>query len=133
MNTNANKKPNLLAAMECQICNAKHGWPDGDNCFYVGRSKKTFSPLGNPYQLGKDGDRQTVIQKYRRWLWQEIQQGWRSKAYEELVMIAEIYRYSTERNPVKLICWCAPLPCHAEVIVAAMEWLIKTDQLPKED
>jgi len=119
--------------MHCTICNAKHGWPDGNNRFYVGRSKKGDSPLGNPYQLGKDGDRLTVIEKYRRWLWEEIKKGKQSKAYEELVHIAQAYQYSTEFEPVQLICWCAPLPCHAEVIASAMDWLIKTNQLPQEN
>ena len=41
-----------------QLVNLNHGgWPDGDNCFYIGRSKKRESPLGNPFTLGKDGDR----------------------------------------------------------------------------
>lgn len=32
------------------------------------------SPLGNPYALGRDGNREAVIGKYRRWLWQQLQQ-----------------------------------------------------------
>jgi hypothetical protein len=119
--------------MHCEIHNANHGWPDGDNRFYVGRSKKKDSPLGNPYIVGKDGDRQTVMAKYRRWLWEEIKKGNKSAAYRELITIAEHYRYSSEWEPVKLICWCAPLPCHAEIIKSAMDWLIKNNQLPKQN
>lgn len=37
---------------------------------YVGRP----SVLGNPFVIGKDGDRPAVIFKYRRWLWTELQQ-----------------------------------------------------------
>lgn len=119
--------------LNCEICNANHSSPDGDNCFYVGRSiKEGASPLGNPFRLGKDGDRQTVIEKYRQWLWQEIKKGYKSPAYRELVAIAEACRYATEYEPVRLICWCAPFACHAEVIRSAAEWLIKTNQLPQD-
>ena len=37
---------------------------------YVGRP----SPLGNPYALGRDGNREQVIAKYRRWLWARLQE-----------------------------------------------------------
>jgi hypothetical protein len=36
---------------------------------YVGRP----SPLGNPYALGRDGSREQVIARYRRWLWAQLQ------------------------------------------------------------
>jgi hypothetical protein len=36
---------------------------------YVGRP----SPLGNPYLLGRDGNREEVIAQYRRWLWAQLQ------------------------------------------------------------
>lgn len=38
---------------------------------YVGRP----SALGNPFVIGRDGDRETVIEKYRRWLWRQLQLG----------------------------------------------------------
>jgi hypothetical protein len=36
---------------------------------YVGRP----SPLGNPFALGRDGSREQVIARYRRWLWAQLQ------------------------------------------------------------
>ena len=113
-----------------QLVNLNHGgWPDGDNCFYIGRSKKRESPLGNPFVLGKDGDRQAVLQKYRRWLWGEIKKGNASPVYRELQNLTSNYLASTEWQPMRLLCWCHPLPCHGSVIIAAMDWLIKTNQV----
>ena len=114
--------------MHYQILNLKNGWPDADYCFYVGRSRAGKSPLGNPYQIGKDGDRREVIEKYRRWLWEEIKKGDDSPAYRELVWVADFYKCSTEQEPIKLLCWCAPQPCHAEVIIRAIEWLLKNEK-----
>ncbi|MDM7953264.1 MAG: DUF4326 domain-containing protein [Cyanobium sp. CZS 25K] len=37
---------------------------------YVGRP----SPLGNPFQLGRDGSRAQVIASYRRWLLVHLQE-----------------------------------------------------------
>ena len=36
---------------------------------YVGRP----SPLGNPFVLGRDGNREEVIAEYRHWLWAQMQ------------------------------------------------------------
>lgn len=35
---------------------------------YVGRP----SVLGNPFIIGRNGNREAVIQQYRRWIWGEI-------------------------------------------------------------
>jgi hypothetical protein len=37
---------------------------------YVGRP----SALGNPFVVGRDGSREEVIAKYRRWLWARLQE-----------------------------------------------------------
>ena len=81
---------------------------------YVGRP----SPLGNPWQLGRDGSREQVIARYRRWLWQRLQQPGspQRQALEELLGHAR-------RQPLVLQCWCHPLPCHAEVIRKALLWM----------
>ena len=38
---------------------------------YVGRP----TPWGNPFVIGRHGDRKTVIAKYRRWLWKRMQEN----------------------------------------------------------
>lgn len=64
---------------------------------YVGRPTK----WGNPFVVGRDGTRDEVIDKYRRWLVSQPQ------------LMKEIH---TLRGKV-LACWCAPLACHADVLV----------------
>lgn len=63
---------------------------------YVGRPTK----WGNPFAIGKDGSREEVVEKYREWI---MQQPHLLAALPEL------------RGKV-LACWCAPLPCHGDVL-----------------
>lgn len=64
---------------------------------YVGRP----SPFGNPFQIGLDGDRTAVIEKYREWVLRQPE------------MVARI---KSELRGRSLVCWCAPLACHADVL-----------------
>ena len=64
---------------------------------YIGRGTK----FGNPFVLGKDGDRITVINKYVSWLKQET----------EL-----IFAIKEELKDQILGCWCAPQECHGDVL-----------------
>lgn len=64
---------------------------------YVGRPSK----WGNPFEIGDDGDRETVINKYRDWILTQP---------HLLVALPEL------KGKV-LGCWCAPESCHAEVLV----------------
>jgi hypothetical protein len=63
---------------------------------YIGRPGK----WGNPFVIGKDGTRQQVIAKYRKWL---VSQTSLMKALPEL------------KGKV-LGCWCAPQACHGDVL-----------------
>lgn len=63
---------------------------------YIGRPSK----WGNPFVIGKDGDRARVIQKYREWL---IQQPNLMAALPEL-------------KGKTLGCWCSPQACHGDVL-----------------
>ncbi len=81
----------------CKILNAKQvGKTSTANKVYVGRPSK----WGNPFALGRDGDRSEVISKYRSWV---VTQTNLMNALDEL-------------RGKDLICWCAPLACHAEVL-----------------
>lgn len=61
---------------------------------YIGRPSK----WGNPFVIGVDGTRDEVIEKYKAWVYLQ------SLPFEEL-------RGKT------LGCWCAPLPCHGDVLM----------------
>lgn len=64
---------------------------------YVGRP----TIWGNPFKIGRDGSRKEVIQKYREWI---------------LTQPALIEQLPTLRGKI-LGCWCAPKPCHADVLL----------------
>lgn len=63
---------------------------------FIGRPSK----WGNPYKIGLDGDRAAVIAKYREWLRQHPTLDPR------------------ELRGKVLACYCAPLPCHGDVLAA---------------
>ena len=65
---------------------------------YIGRPSK----WGNPFVIGRDGSREDVIAKYRLWI----------KEQPELRAAAR--RQLRGKN---LICYCAPLPCHGDVLL----------------
>ncbi len=65
---------------------------------------------GNPFCIGRDGTRAEVIERYRRDLWRRIRTG--EVDVDELAAL-------DDRD---LACWCAPLPCHAEVLARAAAW-----------
>ncbi|MHB1641919.1 MAG: DUF4326 domain-containing protein [Acidithiobacillus sp.] len=68
------------------------------------------SPLGNPYAIGPDGDRQTVIARYRDWLADRIAE------HDPVVCTALL----GIRPGQPLSCHCAPAPCHAAAIAEVL-------------
>lgn len=57
---------------------------------------------GNPFVIGKDGNRQQVIEKYRTWILSE----------PSIVAMAQ-----RDLRGKTLGCWCAPKACHGDVLV----------------
>ena len=82
---------------------------------YVGRP----SVLGNDARIGKDGDRAKVISDYRIWLYEQI----RNRDPEVIAELKRLKAIATKGSLV-LGCWCAPKPCHADVIKSCIEWAI---------
>ena len=83
---------------------------------YIGRP----SVLGNPYKIGVDGDRDTVISKYRVWLRSQwLKDG---EVKKELLRLAGI----SNRHDLMLVCFCSPLPCHGDVLKEAIEKIAHT-------
>lgn len=66
------------------------------NAVYVGRPSK----WGNPFKIGRDGDRKEVIEKFRKWI-------------TRVSFLEDV----TELTGHDLVCWCAPLPCHADILL----------------
>lgn len=71
---------------------------------YVGRPRagqsERSAPWGNPFVLGVDGNRDQVIEKFREYLTRNV----------------ELMRRLPELKGKVLGCYCAPLPCHADVL-----------------
>lgn len=78
----------------------KHHKDAPADAIYVGRPTK----WGNPYTIGKDGDRATVIKRYAD----------RLDAFDP-ALHAEWVLPLRGRD---LVCWCAPLACHADILLA---------------
>jgi hypothetical protein len=80
------------------------GLPDG--AIYIGlgmpRRRLAGSRFGNPFKISPDGDRSEVIERYRRMLCDA----------PELVEAAK-----RELRGRDLVCWCAPDPCHGDVLL----------------
>lgn len=76
---------------------------------YIGRPSK----WGNPFEIGKDGSRETVILKYWEWL------------LSSPSLMAEI----PELKGKVLGCWCAPRPCHGDILADLANELAKLDEL----
>ena len=74
---------------------------------YVGRP----SPLGNPFEIGRDGTRDEVVEKYEPWLREAL-------VNKPLVaaMFAMLFDCLVYDGDLILICWCAPESCHADII-----------------
>jgi len=65
---------------------------------YVGRPSK----WGNPFKIGRDGTREEVINKYKYWIELLTKHGDRD---------------ISELKDKDLVCWCAPKPCHADILL----------------
>jgi hypothetical protein len=91
-----------VGEIEITVGNRKRG----DVGVYVGRP----SILGNPYTLSKG--RFSAIAQYREWLREKI-------TTRDLVVCGALERLrqrAIRDKKLALVCWCAPLACHAEVI-----------------
>lgn len=80
-----------------KVYNMRHGqMPLGS--IYVGRP----TSWGNPFIIGPDGNRAEVIEKFRVYI--------STRPDFQTAIKAEL-------QGKDLICWCAPLPCHADVLL----------------
>lgn len=79
----------------CMVLNRRiAGLPAG--AVYIGRGSK----WGNPFRIGSDGDRATVIAKHERWLADQH----------------HLLRSLDELRGRDLVCFCSPLACHGDLL-----------------
>jgi hypothetical protein len=80
----------------CRVLN-KHEAGVPPRAVYIGRGSKR----GNPFRIGPDGDRATVIAKHESWL----------RDRHHLLRALDDLRGSD------LVCFCAPLACHGDLLL----------------
>lgn len=69
-----------------------------DEMIYVGRRTK----WGNPWKIDETRTREEVIELYRQYLDK---------------ILKHQPDFLDELRGKDLICWCAPLPCHADILI----------------
>ena len=91
--------------------------PLPSDAIYIGRERRSMGLAGsrfaNPFSLPPKASpemRADVIERYRKWLWGEIRTG-RITVNDLLALRGK-----------DLLCWCAPRPCHGEVVERAVQW-----------
>jgi hypothetical protein len=71
---------------------------------YIGRP----GPWGNPFKIGRDGNRAEVILKYTIWIWKPEQTELRAAARKHL-------------RGKHLLCFCSPQICHGHILASVAE------------
>jgi len=104
---------------------------DYPDIIYIGRAIKAKgypellgSLLANPFYINKDGTREEVVEKYRRWLWEQVQNN--TEAKEELNELLRNVKSKQEldKYPLKLACWCKENEkCHGDVVISCLNWM----------
>jgi len=94
-------------------------WTEDSSNVYIARGgvvfidKKRFpsvsSNFANPYKVDRDGTRQEVIDKYRKYITQKLENS-KSLQYELLMMKGK-----------NLGCWCYPEMCHGNIILEMID------------
>ena len=72
-----------------------------DNEVYIGRPSK----WGNPFIIGKDGNRDEVINKYRHWI------------FDQKKLMTSLHSLRGK----DLVCYCKPQACHGDVLVKLVD------------
>ena len=81
------------------------GRMNGETDIYIGRP----SVFGNPFPIGMHGDRAEVIEQFRAW------------AHGDDPAAVELRRLLPVLRGKRLVCYCAPLPCHGDVLIEMLE------------
>lgn len=87
-----------------------------EHTFFCGRP----SPLGNPYPMESEEDRDRVISEYKIWIENQLERG------NQRIMnsLLEIVNHHKKHGHVNLQCYCYPSNCHCGVIRDILEKLI---------
>lgn len=104
-----NRPGAAAAASVVNIRDLPASWQRDARYVYIGRRNGRYgvadSKWLNPFVVGQDGDRATVIRLYREYLAER----------------AELLASLDELRGKTLVCWCAPAACHGDVLLELLE------------
>jgi hypothetical protein len=90
-------------------------WMNDDKNIYIGRAGVVFinnerypkqsSIFCNPYKIGKDGNREEVLEKYKNYIIKKIEND------------IDIKKELMKLKDKNLGCWCSPDPCHGNILL----------------
>ncbi len=83
------------------------------------------TPLGNPFPIASESDRAGAIERYRAELPLILARSAPARMQFARVVAA------ARTGDVTLLCWCAPKPCHAEVIATAVLAALAAQSAPR--
>lgn len=86
---------------------------NGDKGVYCGRP----SPLGNPFHMRNEKDRDEVCDRYQEWFDDMV----RRKNPQVMRELNRLKRILDRDGELNLLCWCAPKRCHCETIKRCLE------------
>lgn len=97
-------------------------WMNNSENIYIGRKGIIFinnsrfpqndSIFANPYKIGKDGTRDEIIEKYRKYITNRIKNDQSFK--KQLLLL----------KGKTLGCWCKPEKCHGDVLLELINELM---------
>ena len=74
------------------------------DAIYIGRQNARYGPAksqwANPFRPSSPAEHEAVVAMYARWLRRQP-------------LVAALH----ELRGLDLVCWCAPLPCHGDVLL----------------
>ena len=121
-----------MSVVNCKVAyirpkynNLKEWMSDPENV-YIGRKEVVFidgqrfpkleSNFANPYKIDKDGTRDEVLTKYRKYIISKLMSS--STLTKELLSM----------KGKCLGCWCHPDPCHGNILLEIIDLLSKVDK-----
>lgn len=109
-----------MSVINCKVKNIRpqykdlKEWCNGENNVYIGRAGIVFiegkrfpskaSLFCNPFKIGKDGDREEVLLKFKEYILERI---------KEVEFKGELLKIKDKT----LGCWCKPDKCHGDIII----------------
>lgn len=101
---------NVIVVNKRNVAEVRAAQDEGYRVVYVGKG----SVLANPFH-----GQENSLDLYRKWLWRQMQ-----AANPAGLVVARLRDDIVNGKKYALECWCAPNPCHADIIKAALDWAV---------